>query len=272
MVSNPKESEPQYRLGLVLSGGGVRGAAHIGAIKALEELGIWVDVVSGTSAGAIVGAFYAAGFPTEEILLFFKETPLFHWTKLSWTKPGLVDTDQFLPVLRRYFPKDDFGDLLKPLYITATDLVEAEEVAFSQGPLIKPILASAAFPVVFSPVKIGDNLYADGGILNNFPVEPIKKQCRALLGIHVHAMRTLEAGAIDSSIRLMHRAFEIVSTRSSLRKFDQCDLVINPQELDRYFIFNTSQIQEIYELGYQATMKDALKIQKLYQQISPAKL
>lgn len=272
MVSKSPDSKPKYRLGLVLSGGGVRGAAHIGALKALEELGIWVDVVSGTSAGAIVGAFYAAGFPTEEILTFFKETPLFHWSKLSWNKPGLVDTDQFVRVLRRYFPKDDFEDLLKPLYITATDLVEAEEITFHKGRLIKTILASAAFPVVFSPVKIGDKVYADGGILNNFPVEPIRDQCRGILGIHVHAMRKLEADAIDSSIRLMHRAFEIVSTRSSLLKFQLCDHVINPQELDRYFIFNTSQIQDIYELGYKATMKDALKIQRLYEKVSTAKM
>lgn len=263
-------SEPPFRLGVVLSGGGVRGAAHIGALKAFEELGIWVDVLSGTSAGGLVGALYAGGFTTDDILDFFKKTPLFHWSNLTWTKPGLIDTDQFVKVLRRYFPKDDFSDLLKPLHITATDLIRAEEVCFHQGPLIKPLLASAAFPVVFSPVEFEGTVYADGGILNNFPVEPLKGQCQRVVGIFVHAFREMENHTINSSIRLMHRAFEIVTIRDSMAKFNQCDLVIAPPELGQYFLFDMKQVDEIYEIGYRAAIKQGLALQRIYREACEA--
>lgn len=259
-------SAPPYRLGLVLSGGGVRGAAHIGVLKAMEELGIWVDVLSGTSAGALVGALYAAGFTTDDILRFFKEHSLFHWSHLTWNKPGLINTEHFIPVLRRYFPRDDFSDLLKPLHITATDLLTAEEVQFHSGPLIRPLLSSAAFPVVFSPMPFQGSLYADGGILNNFPVEPLQGQCRRLVGVFVHVLRNTQADALQSSVRLMQRAYEIVTIRDSMVKFDRCDLVINPLELEPYHLFDMGQVDEIYDIGYRAAMKHAIALQRIYRE------
>jgi NTE family protein len=258
--------EKPYRLGLVLSGGGMRGAAHIGLLKAFEELGIWVDAISGTSAGALVGAMYAGGFPPEEILALFKETPLFRWSNLTWTKPGLVNTDHLIKVLRRYFPKDDFADLLKPLYITATDLMKANEVCFHEGPLIKPILASAAFPVVFTPVQFEGRIYADGGILNNFPVEPLQGKCHKLIGSFVHVLEEMQASEMNSSLRMMHRAYDIVTIRDSMAKFDRCDLVINPLELKAYFLFDMRHVDEVYQIGYRAAMKEALNLQRLYDQ------
>ncbi len=261
----------KHRLGLVLSGGGVRGAAHAGALQALEELGIWVDTISGTSAGALVGAMYAGGIAPKEILRFFKETPLFHWSHLTWQKPGLINTEAFVRVLRRFFPKDDFGDLMKPIYITATDLMKADEICFHEGPLIRAILASCAFPVVFSPVEIDGRPYADGGILNNFPVEPIRDQCHKVVGIFVHVLREMEANTIDSSLRLMHRAYEIVTIRDAVAKFEQCDMIINPAELGRYFLFDLRQVDEIYQIGYESTLKQGPALQRLYKSATQAK-
>ena len=90
--------------GLVLSGGGVRGMAHIGAIKALEKHGIFPTCIAGASAGAIVGAFYAAGYACEEILAFFHSTSLFSINKYAYRKPGLLDTDKFFKIF-----KDDWS-------------------------------------------------------------------------------------------------------------------------------------------------------------------
>lgn len=242
----------------------MRGAAHIGMLKAFEELGIWVDAISGTSAGALVGALYAGGFSTEEIFRLFKETSLFRLSNLTWNKPGLVNTDQFVRVLRRYFPRDDFSDLLKPMYVTATDLLSAEERCFHEGPLIHPLLASAAFPVVFSPVRIGDRLFADGGVLNNFPVEPLEGKCRRIIGSFVHVLRDWGSDEIKSSLRLMHRAYEIVTIRDSVAKFNRCSLVLNPPELAKYFLFDMTQVDEIHEIGYRAALKEGLALQRLY--------
>lgn len=266
---SPEDKKDKLPLGLVLSGGGVRGAAHVGALQALEEMGVWVDAISDTSAGALVGAFYAAGYPPADILAFLKDTPLFHWSNLTWNKPGLVNTDSYEKVLKRYLPDDSFESLLKPFYVTTTDLVKATEVTFNRGPLIRPILASLAFPVVFSPIKIEDNIYADGGIMNNFPVDPIKDQCHGLLGILVHAMRKIEDNkqAMDNSFRLIHRAFEIVTCRDSQAKKDQLDIVISPDELGRYFLFDLTQIDEIYEIGYKATLAEKEAILRLFERV-----
>ena len=256
-----------FRFSLILSGGGVRGAAHIGMLQALEELGIWVDAISGTSAGALVGSLYAAGFPPKDILQLFKETPLFKWTNFTWTKPGLVNTEQFVRTLRQYFPKDDFGDLLKPFFATATDLETGEEVTFKEGPLIHAILSSLAFPVVFSPVSFQDRVFADGGILNNFPVEPLEGKSKALVGNFVHVLRRMEAEELDSSIRLLQRAYEIATIRDSMNKFSRCDLVINPPELDKYFLFDMKQIDKLYAIGYNATMMERVRLTSIWDSV-----
>ncbi|EPR72379.1 UPF0028 protein YchK [Winogradskyella psychrotolerans RS-3] len=162
-------------IGLVLSGGGARGAAHIGVIKALEEHGIFPTHIAGTSSGAIVGALYAAGVPWSEILTFFKTIPLFHTKRYARNKPGFLNSDNFYEDLKTYFPKDNFNDLKKPLFIPAANIIDGTSKMFSKGQLIKPIIASVSFPGVFTPTEINGQFYVDGGTLNNFPVEPLKK-------------------------------------------------------------------------------------------------
>ena len=97
------------KVGLVLSGGGVRGMAHIGAIQALEEQGIFPEVVSGSSAGAVVGALYCHGYSPVEMKQFFAETPLFHISRFAFGKPGFIDTDKFFKDFIQYFRLDDFS-------------------------------------------------------------------------------------------------------------------------------------------------------------------
>ena len=154
-------------VGLVLSGGGVKGMAHIGMIQALNEFGISSHAVSGTSVGALIGALYANGNSVKEMLQFFKETPLFRYHFMTILKPGLLDTERYFDLLAKYLPDNSFETLERKLYVIATDLQKGDEKIFSEGELIKPLLASAALPPVFSPVAINGRLYADGGIMNN---------------------------------------------------------------------------------------------------------
>ena len=112
-------------IGLVLSGGGVRAAAHIGVIKALEEHGIFPTHISGTSAGAIVGALYAHGYTCDEMMLFFKNVPILDLKKYAINKPGFFDSEKYYSIFSKYFPIDDFSSLKKHLVITATDILEA---------------------------------------------------------------------------------------------------------------------------------------------------
>ena len=245
----------EYKYGLTLSGGGVRGIAHIGAIRALHEFDIEPEIISGASAGAIVGALYAQGYTPDEMLEFFKKTKLFSWKNYSWLKPGFLDTDKFVDIFAEQLPEDDFESLGKKLYVVATDIENGEERVFEKGPLIQPILASAAFPVVFSPVEIDGKLFSDGGIVNNFPVELIRNQCDQLIGVFVGTMKKANRKDLDSTLEILERAYDLNLAVQSLRKMDQVDIAITPEKLAGYKTFDTRQIQDIHDIGYEAAKR-----------------
>ncbi len=242
-------------IGLVLSGGGVRGVAHIGAIKALEEYGICPTHISGTSAGAIVGVLYAGGFDWSEILNFFKTIPIFHTNRYARRKPGFIDTEKFYNNFKKYFPEDDFKILKKSLFVTATNVEDGRLKIFHKGELIKPVLASASFPGVFTPVNINGSFYIDGGTLNNFPVEPLKDNCDKIIGVYVNPLKNIKIEDLKHSYNVISRAYMIKSASESLLKFSDCDLVISPEELMNYGTFDMHNIDIIFDLGYTATKK-----------------
>lgn len=242
-------------IGLVLSGGGARGAAHIGALKAFEEYGISPTHISGTSIGAIVGALYAADVHWTEILKFFKTTSIFHTKRFAFNKPGFLDTEKFYDDLNVYLPRDNFDSLQKPLYITATNVLNGKLKIFSKGQLIKPVIASASFPGVFTPTEINGSYYIDGGILNNFPVEPLKKHCDKIIGIYINSLKKISIKDLKYSYSVADRALKIRAAHDSVTKFDECDLIISPEELGEYAVFGMSNTDIIFELGYTATIK-----------------
>jgi len=248
-------------LGLVLSGGGARGAAHIGVIKALEEHKIVPTHIAGTSAGAIVGALYAAGVSWSEILNFFKTIPLFSTSRYARNKPGFINSEKFYDDLKKYFPKDEFEALEKPLFVTATDVINGTLKFFNTGKLIKPVIASASFPGVFTPTDIDGYFYIDGGTLNNFPVEPLKKVCERIIGVYVNPLKKINIKDLRHSFTVVERAYKIKAASESLLKFPECDLVIYPEDLINYGTFGMNNVDAIFELGYTTTIKN-LELEK----------
>tara|TARA_R110002167_G_scaffold90933_3_gene244612 strand:- start:212 stop:1009 length:798 start_codon:yes stop_codon:yes gene_type:complete len=240
--------------GLVLSGGGVRGIAHVGAIKALEEYDIYPSHIAGTSAGAIVGALYASGATWEGMLDFFKTLEIFTLNKYARNKPGFVDTAKFYDLLKVYLPTDSFADLKRPLYITATNLLDGTLKVFDHGELIRPILASAALPGIFAPVKIGNGYYVDGGTLNNFPVELIQTYCDKIVGVYVNPIEKVKISDLKHSYNIMERAFHIKVAHESTIKFQDCDLLIRPDRMADFNLFSLKYIDEIFLLGYQSAL------------------
>ena len=241
------------KLGLVLSGGGVRGIAHIGAIKALEENGIIADVVSGSSAGAVVGALYCNGYTPEEMIDFFKLTPIFNLNKFAFSKPGFIDTDKFYEDFKKYFKEDLFSELKKKLFVTTVDMCTGKLKIFESGQLIKPLLASSAFPGLFSPVNIDHVLYADGGILDNFPTAPLVDICSNLIGVYASPLNKIQPDKLKYSINVLERAIRINYSKRSRAKFKHCKLMINPMELVTYGLLDVGKIEEIYDIGYSCT-------------------
>jgi NTE family protein len=243
----------EYELGIVLSGGGSRGLSHIGVLKALGEAGIEPDCLAATSAGAIVAALYAAGYSPAEMLGFFETKSPFRVSKLALRKPGFIDTEKVVADFLEYFPDDSFEALGKKLFLTATDLVEGRLEIFASGRLIPAVLASSSVPMIFTPTEIEGRWFSDGGIVDNFPVEPLLGLCDTILGVYASPLRRSDRSHLKSSLAVSVRSFELAMYYSSRRKFHQCDLVICPEELTRFGTFDTRHYAEILDIGYRAT-------------------
>ncbi|WP_281846744.1 patatin-like phospholipase family protein [Olleya namhaensis] len=254
------------KTGLVLSGGGMRGAAHIGAIKALEEHGIYPTHIAGTSAGAIIGALYAYGFNCDEMLDFLKTIQLFSYKKYALNKPGFIDAGKYYNYFKKQFPEDDFSSLNKKLFITATNILNGKLEVFTEGELIKPIIASAAFPGLFSPIEMKDSLYVDGGVLNNFPVDLLQKECDQIIGVYLNLFETTSKIKLKHFHNIIERAITIGAVKSDLVKFSSCDILIAPKTLSQFALFDKKNIDAIFKIGYDS-MVVALKNKKLSKEI-----
>ncbi len=240
---------------MVLSGGGFRGVAHIGVIQALEEMGITPACIAGTSSGAIIGALFAAGHTSETILEFIKGINIFSIYKYARNKPGFVDTEKFYEDFSKFFPKDSFSSLQVPLFVTATNILKGELEVFGSGQLIRRILASAAFPGVFAPVKMGNQYYIDGGTLNNFPVDLVKGRCDHIIGVYVNPFRTINFEELKHSYNVLERAYQIRSANNAITKFKDCDFLIIPKGLDRYGTFSIKNMDPLVRSGYRSAME-----------------
>lgn len=256
------------KTGLVLSGGGARGIAHVGAIKALEEHGITPSHIAGTSAGAIVGALYAGGCNWEAILDFFRKVEIFSFNKYARNKPGFLDTVKFYDLLKTYLPTENFEGLKKPLFVTATNLLDGTLHVFHKGELIKPVLASASVPGIFAPVQIDSGYFIDGGTLNNFPVDLVKMQCDRIVGVYVNPFEKVKIEDLKHTFNVMERAYHIMLAKDTFNKFTDCDILIRPEDMAKYGMFSLKNIDTIFNLGYEAAM-EALAPIKTAQGIAP---
>jgi NTE family protein len=246
----------EHQLGIVLSGGGVRGIAHIGLLKALEEHDIRPQVIAGSSAGALVGALYAYGHDFDAMLHFFKKVPLFKFSFYSAVKPGLLDIDKYRVFFKDYFPENDFSALKKKLYVATTDLASAKSVYFNEGPLIDPLLASAALPPLFTPVDINGRYHGDGGIMNNFPVEPIEEECELIIGSHVNPVKKMSNEYFTNTVRVLLRAVDLRFYAEALSKTKKCIYNFEPTELFDYNMLDVKNIDRVFEIGYQAAVEE----------------
>lgn len=247
-------------IGLVLSGGGIRGMAHIGLLKAMQEHELDAQLIAGSSVGALVGALYANGNSVDGMLQFFRETPLFKYDFFAINKPGFIDTERYFKIFKGYFPHDSFESLEKPLHVIATNLLQGTEVAFSKGELIRPLLASAALTPVFSPVEINNTLYADGGVMNNFPKEYVDGKVDFIIGSNVSIAGEVGKRDLRNSLQLAGRVTGLMIYASSHRKLQECDLYIEPQELEGIGVLDKKGIEKAFTIGYEHASKAIEKV------------
>lgn len=244
----------QKKIGIALSGGGARGLAHLGVLKALEELGIRPSLISGTSAGALAGAFYASGYEPDDIFDTFTKINIVRLLRPSITKLSFLKLDRALTVFGKYLP-NTFEGLSIPLIITATEICEGKTHYFSKGELVKYIQASCSVPIVFEPIKIGNHVFVDGGVMDNLPVDPlIEAKMDVIIGVHVNPKNThYKAGSIKN---VAERSFQLALTYNVKERKPKCDIFIEPEELRNIGLFEISKAKNIFEAGYKTVMND----------------
>ena len=231
------DTTPRYRLGLVLSGGGARGFAHIGVVQAMYEAGLRPDIISGTSAGSIVGAMIAAGHTPEECLNFFLGKKILHFARPTMSKKGIMIMNGMEERLAEFLHVKTFEELKIPLVITASD-------------------SNGAVPVHFTPREIDHVDYVDGGVFMNLPVRPIRKRCEKIIAVEINSIDTSEK--ITNMIGMAIRSFHLGLDRNTDIDRNMCDVFISPQNMTKYSMFDLEHIREIYEEGY-LTAKRILK-------------
>lgn len=159
------------KIGLALGGGGARGAAHIGALMALERLGIRPNLITGTSIGGLIGALVAAGRRPDDVVDFFQKISLGQLYSLPGNMPGLSSTAKIEKLLVETIGCITFADLEIPLALVATDLVNRKVVILDEGDVITAVLATIALPIIFPPIEREGMILVDGGLLNNLPFD-----------------------------------------------------------------------------------------------------
>jgi NTE family protein len=250
------------KLGLALGGGGVRGFCHIGVLKVLEEEGIAIDLIAGTSAGALIGGAYASGsspreihhrvdayilspefqFSTlREIGMTMNPEQLTFWEKTrnavrqryfllsTFVKPAILPLKDFEALIRYFIPDIDIRETKIPFYAVATDLITGKRVVIREGSLRQAVLASSAVPGAVDPVRMGEWLLADGGITSLVPVLTAREAgADAVIAVVVDQDKQV-SGEFETAQEIVLRAGDITSNKLEETELLRADVVIRPQ-------------------------------------------
>lgn len=249
-----RTKKPSYRIGVALSGGGARGFAHAGALKALEEVGIRPDIVAGVSAGSVAAVLYSSGMRPEEIVELFKQHSFTQLCELTTPTSGLMKMEGFRRLLREAIPYENLEDLPIPTVVGATDFDRGKPVAFDHGNLVDCVSASCSMPVVFKPVEINGVRYVDGGVLHNLPAWAIRKKCRILIGVNCSPLTSGPTNK-NNLLGVALRSYELMAKTNCASDLLTCDIAVHTDSIARYQVFNLKSIDKVFECGYLETMR-----------------
>lgn len=217
--------QPGTAVNLVLSGGGEKGIAHVVLLEKLEELGVKINSISASSAGALVGSMYASGLSTKDIYQFFVETDVIQLSWFTLLKPGIFNTNQYATFLKDRI-KPTFEELKIPLFVAATDMEDNHVRYFNSGDLINPVLASCAIPGIFNPIKIAGKIYSDGGVMDNFPIEPFKDSELKIIGSYLSQPKTTTHHELNSTLKVATHAAKLKMHANELHKLSKTYLTL----------------------------------------------
>ena len=239
-----------------MSGGGTRGFAQLGVISALQDRGIKPDVISGTSVGALVGAFVASGKSHHEIMEIFNKGWLFKYTNLNFPMNGLLKLNGLKEVILKHIPFKNIEALPLPFFVAVSNLNLGIVEYKNKGPLGQILLASSSIPVLFSPVEIDGQLYVDGGLKDNIPVEPVKHDCEHIISVNISPLTPRKE--FKNLIQIASRTFymSVNANIDDVHKYST--LFIEPEGIDQFDILSLGHAKELFELGYESIINKDL--------------
>ena len=272
------------KVGVALSGGGMKGVAHIGVLRVLEEYNIPIDLISGTSAVAIIGALYSAEPNAKKLEKEILSQDLNDLIDYTISSHGFVKGKKIEDFLSKRLHNIQFKDLKIPLFITACDLQNNQEIIFSKGSVVKAIRASISVPGIFIPVENHHRILVDGGVMDPVPTEILRKMgAEIIIAVNVNSIKTKKTKSnekatiespdrqLPSALNAATRAIEIMGAEVAKTDItvDKADLVINI-DLEGISLLDSKRTKYAIEKGKRATKNNLNKIKALTQS-SPLK-
>lgn len=233
---------------LSLSGGGARGAYHLGVLQYLDEQNIKIKAISATSIGSIIGASYASGVSPKEQLEILKSSEIKSMFSFNWFKKSIFKINIKAKILDKLIKFKNLNELKIPLYISAVDLYTGSEKSFDSGDIKTLCKASCALFPIFETVKYEDMLLADGGIINYMPISELFKYKYPIIGVDLHPVSYEK---IESSIfsTFKRASFLLIYGQNNDSK-STFDFLISSKEIRKYSIFSFKNFDKLFELGY----------------------
>lgn len=247
-------------IGLALGGGAVLGAAHIGVLRALDEMGTRVKYVTGTSIGAFVGALYAGGLSWKEIETIALDLK---WLDISRVRPsrfGLLSNEKLGSVIEKQLGELRFEDTEIPLAMVATDITTGEKVVLNKGGMATAVMASTCIPGLFAPVEINGRLLVDGGVVENVPLSPLPDMgAKFVIGVDLNARS--ERRRPQNIVEVLLNTFDFLLMNATRLQTRKADLLIEP-DLSAFSMVDTDQVAELIEVGYNESLAALKKFQR----------
>lgn len=250
-----RKSKPKkIKIGLALGSGGAKGFAHLGALKAFEENGIEFDIIAGTSIGSIVGAFYAAGYSSTDILELLKRIDFGEIKNLFMIK---MDTSGMFNVIDREIGSMNIEELPKPFRAIATEIESGKEHIFDKGNIAKALCASSSMPPFFKPVIIDGERYVDGAFTNSIPADIVRE-------LGADYVIGIDLSTRDAKPSILSKIFPIYKTEVAepwAKGYENSDTILHPN-LNDYSAIAFWQGNQMYEIGYQHALSFIPKIKE----------
>jgi NTE family protein len=238
---------------LALSGGGARGAYHLGVLHYLDEQNIGVKAICSTSIGSIIAVSYASGVAPKEQLEILKSKSLKKMFSFAWLKESVFKVDMDSKVIDALVKKQKLEDLSIPVYVTALDLQNGDEIVFSSGDIKTICQASSALVPVFKPVEYEGRVLVDGGFYNYLPFDPLKKYNLPIVGVNLYPL--LKNKSRPRLISYLKKVIAIKMYKRVNMQKDLLDFYISNDELANFSIFSLKNFDELFEMGYKEAKK-----------------